>query len=80
MNDAFTVEALWAWYGKKAGSLAEYDVMRCTGGAPRRAMFSEYVIAASLGNPPAAAAVQDRLPWISVSVSPSPTSCGPASP
>ncbi|MFF0105583.1 hypothetical protein [Streptomyces hirsutus] len=66
MNDAFTVEALWAWYGKKAGSLAEYDVMRCTGGAPRRAMFSEYIIAASLGNPPAAAAVQDRLPWISV--------------
>ncbi|MFD3731875.1 hypothetical protein [Streptomyces sp. NPDC058632] len=66
MNDAFTVEALWAWYGKKAGSLAEYDVMHCTGGAPRRAMFSEYIIAASLGNPPSAAAVQDRLPWISV--------------
>ncbi|MFI8304487.1 hypothetical protein ACIF80_13705 [Streptomyces sp. NPDC085927] len=66
MNDAFTVEALWAWYGKKAGSLAEYDVMHCTGGAPRRATFSEYIIAASLGNPPSAAAVQDRLPWISV--------------
>ncbi|MFC5954594.1 hypothetical protein ACFP51_08875 [Streptomyces pratens] len=66
MNDAFTVEALWAWYGKKADSLAEYDVMHCTGGAPRRATFSEYIIAASLGNPPSAAAVQDRLPWISV--------------
>ncbi|WP_055690730.1 hypothetical protein [Streptomyces prasinus] len=66
MNDAFTVEALWAWYGKEAGSLAEYDVLHCTGGAPRRAMFSKYIITASLGNPPSAAAAQDRLPWISV--------------
>ncbi|SDD14584.1 hypothetical protein [Streptomyces prasinopilosus] len=66
MNDAFTVEALWAWYGKEAGSLAEYDVLHCTGGAPRRAVFSEYIITASLGNPPPATAARDRLPWISV--------------
>ncbi|PWI06443.1 hypothetical protein DIZ27_33675 [Streptomyces sp. NWU339] len=66
MNDTFTVKAWWAWYSKQAGSLDEYDVLRCTGGARRRATFSDYITDASLGNPPSAAATRDRLPWVSV--------------
>ncbi|MGY3200347.1 hypothetical protein [Streptomyces sp. TE5632] len=66
MNDTFTVKAWWAWYSKQAGSLDEYDVLRCTGGARRRATFSDYITDAGLGNPPSAAATRDRLPWVSV--------------
>ncbi|MFD5493571.1 hypothetical protein ACTWJ9_29920 [Streptomyces sp. GDS52] len=66
MNDTFTVRALWAWYSKQAGSPDEYDVLRCTGGARRRATFFDHITAAGLGGPPSAAATRDRLPWVSV--------------
>ncbi|MGW5213596.1 hypothetical protein ACWEQO_20975 [Streptomyces sp. NPDC004051] len=66
MNDTFTVRALWAWYSRQAGSLDEYDVLRCTGGARRRAAFFDHITAAGLGDPPSAAATRDRLPWVSV--------------
>ncbi|MDQ0952899.1 hypothetical protein QFZ24_006822 [Streptomyces phaeochromogenes] len=66
MNDVFTVKAPWAWYSKEPGSLDEYDVMRCAGGAERRDFFAQYITAAGLGNPPSARASHDQLPWVSM--------------
>lgn len=66
MNDVFTVKAPWAWYSKEPGSLSEYDVLHCTGGAERRDLFAQYITAAGLGNPPSASAAHDRLPWVSM--------------
>ncbi|MGW1531848.1 hypothetical protein [Streptomyces aureus] len=67
MNDVFAPRAWWAWYSKRPGSLGEYDVLHCAGGAQRRNVFAQYVAAAGLGNPPPANALHDRLPWVSVS-------------
>ncbi|MEW2395219.1 hypothetical protein [Streptomyces sp. NPDC046862] len=66
MNDVFTVKAPWAWYSKEPGSLGEYDVLHCAGGAERRDFFAQYITAAGLGNPPSASAAHDRLPWVSM--------------
>lgn len=66
MSDVFTVKAPWAWYSKEQGSLDEYDVLHCAGGAERRGFFAQYITAAGLGNPPSASALHDRLPWVSM--------------
>ncbi|MEU9138386.1 hypothetical protein AB0D33_20900 [Streptomyces sp. NPDC048404] len=67
MNDMFAVRASWAWYSKRPGSLDEYDVLHCAGGAERRDFFAPGIAAAGLGNPPSANAPHNRLPWVSVS-------------
>ncbi|MFF3416294.1 hypothetical protein ACFYW9_16595 [Streptomyces sp. NPDC002698] len=66
MNDVFAVKAPWAWYSKRPGSLGEYDVLHCAGGAERRGFFAHYITDAGLGNPPSSSALHDRLPWVSM--------------
>lgn len=79
MNDMFAVKAPWAWYSKRPGSLDEYDVLHCAGGAERRGFFAHYITDAGLGNPPSASALHDRLPWVSMRGCVSPRDSGPAS-
>ncbi|MEV6653621.1 hypothetical protein [Streptomyces sp. NPDC051219] len=61
------VLAHWAWYGKEPGSLQEYGVLHCSGGAGKRHVFDGYIKTSAPGNPPAGGRGNpDRLPWITV--------------
>ena len=66
-DDEQTVGALWAYFGKEAGSARDYEVLHNSGGAGRQQQFTEFVQSSSPGNPPPEHLTgPEALPWITV--------------